>query len=90
MAKENIKYNVSSELEDILLKLEYLEGTTRVCASAFENGSAFSNTNPREVSNTFYLIHSQVNDIALRVGALNDAIMANNAVICQESGTMTS
>ena len=73
------RVSVLDSAEDILLKLEYLEGLTRVCASAFGSSNALANVNERDLENVFYSIREQVVSLEERTHGIINAILSHNA-----------
>lgn len=73
------RVSVLDSAEGILLKLEYLEGLTQVCASAFSTPNALSNINEKDLENVFYSIREQVLALEERTHGIINAITSHNA-----------
>lgn len=67
-----------NSLENILLKLEHLEGITQVCASAFSFDGALATINEHDLENTFCSLRGQIKDIEKDAQAIIDAIVTHN------------
>lgn len=68
-----------SSLENILLKLEHLEGITQVCASAFSFDGALATVNEHDLENTFCTLRDQIKDIEKDAQAIIGAIADHKA-----------
>lgn len=52
-----------NSLEQILLKLEHIEGLTQVCANAFGIPGALENVNEHDLEGAFLSIREQIKDL---------------------------
>lgn len=71
------RIDVTSRLEDTLLKLDYVEGTLRLVVAAFEHSNAFSIMNPEDVMNTMSGLHANVEDIKTELNAVLESLLMN-------------
>ena len=71
------RIDVTSRLEDTLLKLDYVEGTLRLVGAAFEHSNAFSSMNPEDVMNTMSGLHANVEDIKTELNAVLESLLMN-------------
>lgn len=74
------KTNISENLENVIIKLDSLQGITRVCTVAFQQKEAFAALNAEEVSNTFENINSQVIDVSNDLRSLLNEILAADII----------
>lgn len=73
--------SVLDSVENMLLKLEYLEGITQVCAVAFSTPHALEKVNEDDLENTFSSLRGQIKDLEEDTHKIIDAILKNNATL---------
>lgn len=79
--RENAPESISvlNDIEQILLKLEHLEGLTQVCANAFGTKGALESVNEHDLENTFLSLRGQIMDLEADAQIIIKAITENNA-----------
>ena len=80
-SQESTKKSISvlSSLENMRLKLEYLEGITQVCANAFSTPGALSAVNEHDLENSFLSLREQIKALENETGEIITAIVTHNA-----------
>lgn len=68
-------------LEDARLKLDYVEGTLKILAAAFEDFGAFSNMNPEDVEKTLSGLNVHVKYIGQVLDNMVDSLMKSSAPV---------
>ncbi len=69
------------QLEDARLKLDYVEGTLKILAAAFEDCGAFSNMNPEDVEKTLSGLNVHVDSIGQELDNIIDSMMKSSSPI---------
>ena len=77
--ENNTGVSALESLEQILLKLENLEGITQVCASAFSFDGALATVNEHDLESTFLSLRGQIKDLEADAQMLIKAIIDHNA-----------
>ena len=67
-----------TNLENIALKLEYLDGLTQVCANAFGSPGALGAVSEQDLQNTFLSLHEQIKALESEAHQLIDGIIDFN------------
>ena len=67
-----------TNLENLAMKLEYLEGITQVCANAFGSPGALGAVNEQDVQNAFLSLHEQVTALENEAHQIIEGIMDYN------------
>lgn len=71
------RIDVTSRLEEALLKLDYVEGTLQIVGTAFEHSNAFASMNPEAVMNTLSGLHANVKSIQTELNTVLESLMIN-------------
>lgn len=69
------------QLEDARLKLDYVEGTLKILAAAFEDCGAFSNMNPEDVEKTLSGLNVHVDSIGQELDNIIDSMMKSSSPV---------
>ena len=73
------RIDVTSRLEEALLRLDYVEGTLQIVGTAFEHSNAFASMDPEAVMNTLSGLHANVKDVQTELDTVLKSIMESRA-----------
>ena len=65
--------SILEKLEELQIRLESLEGLTRVCSAAFTKDS-FDRVNPKEIQQSYDAIHDSVHEVTAQIQEMIIAI----------------